>query len=155
MKHFPQNQRSTAGFTLVEICIALGVVVVGIMAVLGLLGSGLQSSRAAADNCFPVMIAQDIFSQCRANYKSYSAPQDLSSSVPSEQIYYPISGPPSTNSAAASYYIAVVTYSPPPPPLTQAQMTKVTVQVYWPYNPLTAPNYLRTNTFITQIAKLR
>ncbi len=63
--------QSNGGFSLIEVCVAVGVVIVGFVGVLGMLINGIQSSRTAAENCIPAMIADDIFNQLNANYCGY------------------------------------------------------------------------------------
>jgi Tfp pilus assembly protein PilV len=53
--------RSHGAFSLVEVVLALGVVAVGIVAVIGLLPAGLQSSHSAQDETRATQIAQTVF----------------------------------------------------------------------------------------------
>jgi prepilin-type N-terminal cleavage/methylation domain-containing protein len=54
------------GFTMIEVVVALAVMSVGILAILGLLPTALQSSRDAADNTLAATIVQDAFSNLRS-----------------------------------------------------------------------------------------
>lgn len=165
MTNLQQNKRnvhSRGGFSLVEVVLALTVVVIGLVAVLGMLVSGLHSSRAAADNCIPAMIAQDIFSQIRAEYRSYNfgnpgTGQDLSTVTSELPLYYDNSGVLTNLLAstvvASPYFRVNITYADPPStvmPMTRDSMVIARVQVLWPdISPA------RTNEFVSQIVKMR
>jgi prepilin-type N-terminal cleavage/methylation domain-containing protein len=54
------------GFSLVEVTLALAIIAVALVAIIGLLPQGVQSSRSAADNTLAATILQDTLSQCRS-----------------------------------------------------------------------------------------
>src|SRR5437016_1960680 len=55
------------GFTLVEVMLALAIVSIGLIAILGLLPTGLRSARDAADNTISSTVVQDTFTLLRTN----------------------------------------------------------------------------------------
>src|ERR1017187_7839345 len=55
------------GFTLVEVMLSLAIVSIGLIAILGLLPTGLRSARDAADNTISATVIQDVFSTIRTN----------------------------------------------------------------------------------------
>ncbi len=142
---------SAAGFTLVEVTIALAVVLIGLLAVLGMVANGLRSSRSATENCVPAMIAQDILNQIKATYTSYAAGQPLTTKPNPETLHYDIEGAP-TNVPA--YYQTVISYTTVPglPASANPNITRVIIEVYWPT--AAAPNFPNTNVFISQVTKL-
>lgn len=146
----------TGGFTLVEVTIALAVVMIGLMAVLNMVANGLRSSRSAAENCVPAMIAQDVFNQIRTEYKTYgglSFPTLPATPMPNLETFYSnIDGTP-TN-AAGAYYRTDVSYIDMPgvPATARPNIVRVLVEVYWPS--AASPNYPNTNVFVSQVAKL-
>ncbi len=56
----PARRRSRSAFSLAEVTIAIGIVAVGIIALLGLLPHGLQTMKEAADLSSETRIAQQI-----------------------------------------------------------------------------------------------
>ncbi len=57
--------RNGDAFTLVEVMLALAIVSIGLIAILGLLPTGLRSARDAADNTISATVVQDSFSLLR------------------------------------------------------------------------------------------
>jgi uncharacterized protein (TIGR02598 family) len=147
------NHANQNGFTLVEVTLALAVVLIGLMAVLGMVANGLKSSRSAAENCVPAMIANDIFNQCRGPYRSYVNATDLSTFRQQETRVYDINGVAVGNASPNRYYDTTIYYeNVAGVPAAQNQyVARLRVQVCWPALSTPCPN---TNTFITQVAKL-
>lgn len=61
----PIQDRSSAGFTLVEIALALLVVSIGMMGILALLPAGLQSGKDAADDSRIALMAEGVLDDLR------------------------------------------------------------------------------------------
>ena len=61
MKNSPGDKRARWAFSLVEVVLALGVVGFAIVAILGVLPAGLQTSRGAQDETRAAQIAQSVF----------------------------------------------------------------------------------------------
>ena len=62
--HRPRTTRRAA-FSLVEVTLAVADMAIGLIAILGLIPQGVQSSRAAADNTLAATIVQDTLSELR------------------------------------------------------------------------------------------
>jgi len=60
------NSVSKAGFTLMEVAIAVAVVVVGVMSLFALISGGLDSSARAIADTHSAMFANDVFGSLRA-----------------------------------------------------------------------------------------
>jgi uncharacterized protein (TIGR02598 family) len=155
MKNAPANQN---GFTLVEVTLALAVVLIGLMGVLAMVANGIKSSRSAADNCVPAMIANDVFNQVRGPYRSYVNRTDLTTyrtpeTTPEQQAYDINGAGLSSITDQRRYYLVSMHYEdvlpPSAPSGTRQNLTRVRVHVTWP-----APNFPTTNTFISQVARL-
>lgn len=141
MRHlrFTTRTRTRAGFSLVEVMVALVVIAVGLIAIVGLIPQGIQSSRSAADNTLVATIVHDTFNGFRqlaltSTWPPLSAPQD---------IYYDVAG---TNAAPAipdRYYRIHLT------PQSTPFLLVVTAVVTWPAKSAAPAN---TNVFVTQIA---
>jgi uncharacterized protein (TIGR02598 family) len=131
-----------SGFSLVEIMIALGVIAIGLIAIVGLIPQGVQSARDAADNTLAATIVQDTFNQIRAQALIAWPPSILSS------YYYDAAGTNEFNSVGplTFYRVQLTTAQPSPNLLT------VSAMVMWPVNLSSTVNPLNTNFFFTSIA---
>lgn len=83
-------RRTRAGFSLMEITVAIGVIAFGLIAILGLLPVGMKSGREAIDATRTSLIAQDVFNRVRASTMS---------NIPGSPFYY---GPYTPNVASFS-----------------------------------------------------
>jgi len=61
-----EKKRNRAGFTLMEVAIAVAVVVIGVMSLFALISGGLNSSAKAIADTRAAMFANDVFSGLRA-----------------------------------------------------------------------------------------
>jgi uncharacterized protein (TIGR02598 family) len=134
------------GFTLVEVMLALAIVSIGLIAILGLLPTGLRSARDAADNTLSATIIQDVFSNIRSqpfgSVDLGNGPLNLN--VTGSQILFYDSSGGQTNLAAAYYRVVVSFQAQPVPGLSFVQAS-----VLWPAvsaNPV-------TNVFTTYVAQ--
>ncbi len=137
---------------MIEVVVALAVMSLGIVAVLGLLPSALQSSRDAADNTLAATVAQDAFNNLRTYpfgavvvCDTCSGTQNLSTYNQPESNAYTQAGI-GTNNWGGAYYKVVLNYQPQPP----LALTRVTATVVWPAQSK-AP--INTNVFVTNIAQ--
>jgi uncharacterized protein (TIGR02598 family) len=126
---------------LIEIMVALVVIAVGLIAIVGLIPQGLQSSRSAADNTLVATIVHDTFSQMRITWPPASI-----------DIFYDATGLNSFPAASTSpdrhfHVVATAQVSPSLP-----QLYTVTAVVTWPAKALVPVN---TNVFFTQMADYR
>ena len=137
--------------------LALAIVSIGMISILGLLPSGLQAGRDAADNTLSATVVQDTFSGLRAGSFAQAVVCDTctlthqnlgtySSAVPVGPVvnYYDYAGF-SVNGLGAAYYKVILYYAPQSPSLT-----RVTASVVWPAQ---SKITVITNVFVTQIAR--
>jgi uncharacterized protein (TIGR02598 family) len=109
-------------FSLIEVTLAIGVIAFALIAVVGLIPIGIQSSKDAADDTRASAIAQDAFTRTQSQLNSYVAANAAlpSSTQPAVCCYYDNDGrylnsTPITNysTISAAIYQAQVTYGPP------------------------------------------
>jgi uncharacterized protein (TIGR02598 family) len=115
------------GFSLIEVTLAIGVIAFALIAVLGLMPLGIQSSRDAGDDTRTSAIAQDVFNRMQGVLNAYvvsnngALPTTAQSGV---TFYYDVDGRylngatpsapiTSSSSIATAIYLAQVTYGPP------------------------------------------
>src|SRR5437588_2740362 len=140
------NKRNTA-FSLVEVVIALGVVSFAIVAILGLIPTGLQTSHSSQDETRAAQMAQGILagmaSQAQMSLTAVKLPVssgsgpsvDLTNSS-TTQLYANNDGQVSQVATGATYNVAVITDSNVSPDgFDPTFANKVTVQVRWPADP--------------------
>ena len=147
-------------FSLIEVMLALAIVSLGIIAILGLLPSGLQSGRDAADNTLSATAVQYTFNALRASPFTAvavcdacgpgSTPLVKDLSTYSSAVWggpvsnaYDYAGFPSI--WVNAYYKVILNYEPQSPVLT-----RVTATVVWPAQ---SKNPVNSSIFITQIAQ--
>jgi len=152
-----QRVLSSAGFSLVEVCLAVAVIAVGLLAVIGLFPQGLHAARNAADNTLSAMIVQDLMDDIRlnstnTNFKicSYCLPPHAYLGDPlttNDIIWFDAQGdivpPYDTN----GYFRVEIIYQPDPSDIPS--LYKVAATMVWPALS-TAPQ--NTNVFVTKIA---
>lgn len=161
MRHlrFTTRTGTQAGFSLVEIMVALVVIAVGLIAIVGLIPQGVQSSRSAGDNTLVATIVHDIFNTMRSQpFKTvnlsafgvaFTGPYNLQNSY-NFPIYFDSSG--SSQPAAADNYYRV-TLSFQPHPALPLSLSLVTAKVEWPVKSAAVPaTPLNTQVFFTEIA---
>lgn len=143
---------------MVEVVVALAVMLLGIVAVLGLLPNALQSGRNAADNTLAATIVQDTFSQLRAYpfnaAKACNDPigcpsHDLSTLTivtPPDNAFFDVDGVEVGSLSADRYYHVTVSYTLESTP----NLWSVTNTVVWPAKSA-AP--INTNIFVSKITR--
>jgi len=150
------------GFTLVEVMLALAIVSIGLIAILGLLPTGLRSARDAADNTISATIVQDIFNSIRTNQSNqftnvslsgFGFPQPSQPTPPYNLLnsYAPITAyfdqegfSPAT--PQDHYFQVNLTFTNQAP----LALSMVTATVIWPAQ---SKNPANRNVFVTQIAQ--
>ena len=139
---------SEGGFTLTEVVIALAVVSIGIVAVLGLLPTALQSSRNAADNTLAATIVQDTFSDMRRQVLASTVWPTAATTLTT---YWDATGLLKNPLLASdNYFLVTLTWTPSPSmPLS---VLVITATVTWPAKPGMI-TFLNTSTFVTEIAR--
>jgi uncharacterized protein (TIGR02598 family) len=135
-----------AAFSLLEVVIALGVITVGIVGILAVFPTALQTGHSAQNETRAAHVAQSVFGSLVAQAPSqFSSVQiRLSDGTPAPAINltttasYPLYADNDgrlTNSAAnASYLITIYTNSSVPGFSDPASANQVTVRVAWPAN---------------------
>ncbi len=74
-----KRMRRVAGFSLVEITLAMLVISVGLLTVFGLFGASLQTNVASLDDTISATFADQVFNGMRARYGESSVPVAMSS----------------------------------------------------------------------------
>jgi uncharacterized protein (TIGR02598 family) len=139
--------RGKCGFSLAEVVIALGIITVGIVAVLGVFPTALQSGHSAQDETRAAHIAQSIFGSLVAQAPSqFSSVQfRLSDGVTLSPainlttssfytLYADNDGQLINSAANAAYAITIYTNNAVPGFTDPASANAVTVRVAWPAN---------------------
>jgi uncharacterized protein (TIGR02598 family) len=135
----------TRSFSLLEVVIALGVITVGIVSILAVFPTALQTGHSAQDETRAAHIAQSVFGSLVAQAPSQfnnvqirlSDPLTLSPSIDltttSSYTLYAGNDGQLTNSAAnATYAITIYTNNAVPGFTDPASANAVTVRVAWP-----------------------
>jgi uncharacterized protein (TIGR02598 family) len=153
--------RNGDGFTLVEVMLALAIVSIGLIAILGLLPTGLRSARDAADNTISATIVQDVFNTIRTNqfisvnlsdFGTVQAgqptpPYNLQNNYAPITFYFDQEGfRPAT--PQDHYFQVTLTFTNQAPALPALSM--VTATVVWPAQSKNPANH---NVFVTRIAQ--
>ena len=137
--------------------IALAVIAVGLIAIVGLIPQGIQSSRSAADNTLVATIVHDVFNTVRSqpfnnvNLSTFgfapAGPYALQNPYVGLEAYFDSSGfTPVT--AADRYYRVVLNFQPD----VTLPLTLVTATVTWPAKSAPPPTPINSAVFFTQIA---
>ena len=136
------------GFSLIEVTLALGIVSIGLIAILGLLPHGIESGRRAADNTIAATIAQDVFGTLRSSaFDSTpfgSTTLNLNNSGSATE-YYTQAGYDSTAGSADRYFKVTVNCAPQ----GSLALSRVQITTVWPALSSAPAN---TNIFVSQIA---
>ena len=155
--------RGKRGFSLAEVVIALGIVTVGIIAVLGVFPTALQIGHSAQDETRAAHIAQSIFGSLVASAPSHftnaqlplnpspspgPAPLSInlttgSGTTPAVTLYADNDGNLVPNLTNAAYAILIYTNNSVPGFTDPASANSVTVRVAWPANALAANQTFR------------
>jgi type II secretory pathway pseudopilin PulG len=142
------------GFSLAEVVIALGIITVGVLAVLAVFPTALQSGHSAQDETRAAHIAQSVFGSVVASAPShftnaqlplYPSPSpgptplsvDLTSSsgtTPALTLYADNDGHLIPSSTNAAYAVFIYTNNSVPGFTDPASANAVTVRVAWPAN---------------------
>jgi Tfp pilus assembly protein PilV len=148
------GQTGRSGFSLAEVVIALGVITVGVVAVLGVFPTSLQTGHSAQDETRAAHVAQSVIGSLAASapthfsnaqlplYPSPSpAPTPLSIDLtstsgtsPAATFYADNDGKLLSNSTLATYVISIYTNTAAPGFTDPAGADQVTVRVAWPVN---------------------
>ncbi len=122
--------RKAAGFSLVEVTIALGLAAFGILAIFALLPTGINSSSDAVRNTVAANLASAIVSDLQATPAStnYSAIYGLApDSAQTNPLYLKSDGSKESDATTADFRAEVVTA-----PSATTQISQVRIKVGWP-----------------------
>jgi uncharacterized protein (TIGR02598 family) len=145
------------GFSLAEVVIALGVITVGIVAVLGIFPTALQTGHSAQDETRAAHIAQSVFGSLVAQAPSQFSNLQLvlsdgsrasginltMSATPALTLYADNDGKLMQDATKAAYAILIYTKNAVPGFTDPASANAVTVRVAWPANALAANQTFR------------
>jgi uncharacterized protein (TIGR02598 family) len=138
-----------AAFSLLEVVIALGVITVGIVGVLAVFPTALQTGHSAQDETRAAHIAQSVFGSLVAQAPSQfsnvqirlsdgvtlSPSIDLRTTLsPAVTLYADNDGKLTNSTATATYAITIYTNNAVPGFTDPASANAVTVRVAWPAN---------------------
>ena len=158
ISHSRAPRRRQLAFSLVEVVLALGVIAVGITAILGVFPTALQTGHSAQDETRAPHIAQSVFGSLVAEARtstgnlntaatipptttsvdltlSTSSPSPSPAPSPTPYAFYANNDGQLTNSASdATYAVTIFTNSTPPGFTSSGNANQVTVRVAWPAN---------------------
>ena len=139
-----RRRARTHSFSLLEVVIALGVIAVGIVGVLAVFPTALQTGHSAQDETRAAHIAQSVFGSLVAGATSQfnavplpptpSIDLTTSSSPTSPTLYADNDGNLIPNSTNSAYAIFIYTNNAVPGFTDPASANLVTVRVAWPAN---------------------
>jgi len=139
-----RRKARTHSFSLLEVVIALGVIAVGIVGVLAVFPTALQTGRSAQDETRAAHIAQSVFGSLVAGATSQfnavplpptpSIDLTASSSPTSPTLYADNDGNLIPNSTNSAYAIFIYTNNAVPGFTDPASANLVTVRLAWPAN---------------------
>lgn len=128
-----------AGFSLVEVSLALGIVAFGVIAVFGLLPAGLDTFRLSNDTAVSSQILQKIISEAQETDFDQLIKDKTNNPISSGTTgvkairYFDDQGKELTSGSGAIYYVNTriqpATDSPAVPPVTNLNLATVTIQV--------------------------
>jgi uncharacterized protein (TIGR02598 family) len=149
------TSRRRKAFSLLEVVIALGVIAVGIVGILAVFPTALQTGHSAQDETRAAHIAQSVFGSLVAGATSqFNAvslpptplPIDLttgSGTTPAVTVYADNNGNLVANAANAAYAIFIYTNNSVPGFTDVTSANEVTLRVAWPANAPTANQTFR------------
>ena len=120
-----KNQKPQQAFTLIEILLAIGILALGITAVLFLFTIGARSHKRAVDRTRAALLAQTVLNQIKADLLAPRLPERYN--IDEDD---PVPIPPIQNARSAEFpeFYYTVTFDPL---LPDARFYKVRVQVRW------------------------
>lgn len=154
--NFPLNDGRQRGFSLVEVVIALGVIAFAIVAILGVVPTGLRTSAGAQDETRAAQIAQAVLStlasQAQTQFNNVKLPLDDSSTTgfnlatPATTTLYADNNGRLIAAPATAVYAVTIKIEDPPTGFDAGYASLVSVSVGWPAAPSAAQtkrNFLR------------
>lgn len=121
---------SYAGFTLVEVVLALGVAAVSLLAIFGLLATGLQVNHTSTEQTASMEILTAVVSDLRATPAPTNVSLQFGITIPNNTtLYFDAVGRPSGTLSSDSRYRMVITFLPSTGGRTA---TQVNLRITWP-----------------------
>lgn len=127
-----------AAFSLVEVVAAVGVVAIGIIAILGLLPAGLNSSRDTANETRAALMAQSVYTTLRSQpfdeIDLFGQPVKLSSQNGPLRLYSDINGNITNTESAESVFFLNLEFNNNPtnfPVSNPSRVNEVALTVTW------------------------
>lgn len=132
--------RSTSGFSLAEICLALGILSILLLPIIGLLNVGLRSGKNAQIDTALAVISRSALAHLRTNNMlTYTG----------ETRWYDFEGNQNPSDVGA-YFECVISKTTPPPLIPQNRMATIRMEFRYP---IEAPVARRiTNSFSASFA---
>jgi len=128
-------EKTRRGFSLVEVAIALGIVSFVLVALLGLLSTGMTAGKQSAEDVVVAVMAKTVFSDLRTN--SYASLQNYSNSR-----YFQYAGGEVSTSNGAYFVCQVKTAAHASDPLSgltdAGNAVRVTLNFSWPVGAATS-----------------
>ena len=138
LTNMKKNFKFQKAFSLVEVVAAVGVVAVGIIAILGLLPSGLNSSRDTANETRAALMAQSVYTTLRSQpftqVDLFGERVDLTSQNGSMRLYSDINGNiTNVETADSAFFLDLVFDNAPTnfPAISPSRVNQVSLNVTW------------------------
>ena len=151
----PNKKEISAGFSLIEVVIAIGIIAFAFIAIIGLIPTGLSSIKGSMQTSVMSRIAQKVISD--AEQSDFTTLAGLMSSTN----YFDVEGNPLPSSSNSLYWANLTTLSNAvlPGSPTNSNLYQITISVA--YNPsgiavtnwVAPPSGVIVKTFVTDVAR--
>ena len=136
--------RCRQGFTIIEVALAIAIIALGIVAIIGLLPTGLDVIRDASSTTQMANIAEDFITQYQQRALDSALYEGTTNVLPTSTFTTTVT----TSESAIPYTVKVDvsnTVLPIITPSLTGTISRVAIQISYPGS--------RTNTFITEVAR--
>ena len=136
--------RCRQGFTIIEVALAIAIIALGIVAIIGLLPTGLDVIRDASSTTQMANIAEDFITQYQQRALDSAFYEGTNNVLSTSTTNVPVT----TSESAIEYTVKVDVSNTGFPIITNGPMgtiSRVAIQISYPGS--------RTNTFITEVAR--
>jgi len=142
--HTPPLRRRRFGFTIIEVALAVAIIALGIVAIIGLLPTGLDVIRDASSTTQMANIAEDFITQYQQRALDSAFYEGTNNVLSTSTTNVPVT----TSESAIPYTVKVDVSNTGFPIITPSPtgtISRVAIQISYPGS--------RTNTFITEVAR--
>jgi len=151
--------RGQLAFSLVEVVLALGVIAVGVIAILGAFPTALQIGHSAQDETRAAHIAQSVFGSLVAQGRTGTGNLNTAATIPPTTTSVNLTSSSQYTTCAnndgqlinctanATYAITIYTNNSVPGFTDPASANQVTVRVLWPFVPNQGPTPAPNQTY--------